>query len=299
MHRNHGCLQKVFICAAVIFSLMLQSKVVEAEGIDFLSLVNLDRRGAHRPEHQSSRRLDRVADGLAERLVAHGTDQLPERWLDQEMDATGYRWRLRHLLHGANFPDARSFARAMRSQATGRQILASPLALDLAISQREADERLRKQGIQNIWVAVAALPDRPAKDGWRAAVLDEVNRFRRLNALPPLTMNKDLNRAAQLHADNMAIRDFFAHRAPDGSGPGDRALRSGYRYRLVLENLAAGQSTPHGVVEGWKASKDGHREAMLDPRPTEVGIGYRYNPTDKGRVRYFHYWAMTMGQPRG
>lgn len=299
MNRNRSGLQKVFIFSAVIFSLTALPIFAAVAETGVLTLVNQLRRRDSKPELQTDRNLARAADGLARRLVEQGPNAIRPQWLDQEMDAAGYRWRLRHLAHGVNYPDARSFTEALKTRDMGRRILSSPLPLDFAVAHHQADERLQQRGVRNIWVAIAALPDRAAPAGWREDVLVEVNRFRRLHALPDLVLNERLNRAAQAHADDMAVKDYFAHRAPDGSGPGERAWRYRYRYEIVLENLAAGQSTPRGVVEGWKASTEGHREAMLDPRPVEVGIGYRYHPTDKGRARYFHYWAMTMGRPGG
>lgn len=276
----------------------MPAKITASEAGNAVNQINQARRWAAMPEHQASRPLYRAADGIAGRMIERGPGALRPRWLDQELDAAGYRWRLRYFAHGVNHPDAQSFIQSLKNGASSRDILTSPVALDLGISYRKTDSRLRQQGIHGIWVAVAALPDKPAPHGWRKAVLAHVNRFRRQFALPPLTLNRKLNRAAQAHADDMAVKDYFDHISPNNSQPGERAANFGYKYRLVLENLAAGMRQPKAVVEGWKASKDGHREAMLNPAPVDVGIGYRYHPTDKGRARYFHYWAMTMGQPR-
>ncbi len=96
----------------------------------------------------------------------------------------------------------------------------------------------------------------------------------------------------------MARRDFFAHRTPDGRGPADRVDRTGYDWSRVLENLAAGQPDARAAVDGWIASDEGHREAMLDKTVREVGVGYRYLPRDGGRLSVHHYWAMTLAAPQ-
>ena len=152
-------------------------------------------------------------------------------------------------------------------------------------------------GDLDYWVVLLGNPPKPATRNWRREVLKEVNRFRATHGLRPLRLAPLLNEAAQRHADDMAYRDYFAHEAPNGTGPGDRAASAGYRFQTVLENLAAGQQTPREAVEGWKNSP-GHRRAMLNRKVTEAGIGYRFLSTDRGRVRSFHYWAMSMALPR-
>lgn len=151
-------------------------------------------------------------------------------------------------------------------------------------------------GKVDYWVVLFGNPPKPATRYWRREILKEVNRFRATHGLRPLKLTPLLNEAAQRHADDMAYRDYFAHEAPNGTGPGDRAAAVGYRFRTVLENLAAGQETPRAAVEGWKNSP-GHRRAMLDRRITEAGIGYRFLSSDRGKVRSFHYWAMSMALP--
>ena len=110
-------------------------------------------------------------------------------------------------------------------------------------------------------------------------------------------MNEKLNRASQYHADDMAIRDYFSHFSPENQDIAHRVTKFSYSWRKVLENLAGGQGTPRKVVESWKASKAGHREAMIDEDVTEAGIGYRYLEVDTGKTRFSHYWALSLGLP--
>ena len=145
------------------------------------------------------------------------------------------------------------------------------------------------------WVLVLGNPPKPAARNWRHDVLREVNAFRARHGLLPLRLVPVLNEAAQRHADDMAYRDYFAHKTPNGTGPGDRAAAVGYR-GLVLENLAAGMGSPAAAVKGWINSKTGHREAMLNRDIRDVGIGYRFLSLDRGKAVYTHYWAMSMGR---
>ena len=52
-------------------------------------------------------------------------------------------------------------------------------------------------------------------------------------------------------------------------------------------------------MQGWIESKTGHREAMLNRDIRDVGIGYRFLSLDRGRTKYTHYWAMSMGRRNG
>ncbi|MDE0814542.1 MAG: CAP domain-containing protein [Alphaproteobacteria bacterium] len=152
-----------------------------------------------------------------------------------------------------------------------------------------------RTAIDHYWVLTLAAPTQRATRQWRRDILDRVNRFRAQYHLAPLKLNDRLNRAAQAHADNMATRDYFAHASPDSETVGQRAIRAGYKWRSILENLAAGQDNPRTTVEGWIHSP-GHREAMLNPTVRDAGVGYRFLSGDGGRMRQFHYWALKMAR---
>lgn len=147
------------------------------------------------------------------------------------------------------------------------------------------------------WVVLIGEPPTPAPRSWRTDVLAEINSFRGQYGLTPLTLAPLLNEAAQRHADDMAFNDYVAHTALDGRDPGARASATGYNWALILENLANGQPTPAEAVDAWKKS-DSHRRAMLNRQVTEAGIGYRFIQNDRGAVRSFHYWALSMGLPQ-
>ena len=151
--------------------------------------------------------------------------------------------------------------------------------------------------LNHFWVMTLAAPTQRAKRQWRREILERVNRFRAQYKLAPLTLNDRLNRAAQSHSDDMARRDYFAHVSPEGETVGRRATRAGYRWRTVLENLAAGQDSPRGAVEGWIRSPS-HRKAMLDPGVRDAGVGYRFLSGDGGATRQFHYWTLNMARAR-
>ena len=127
-------------------------------------------------------------------------------------------------------------------------------------------------------------------------VLQVTNAARAQAGLKPLRLNSPLSRAAQRHSASMAYQDFFSHSGPDGTAF-SRIREAGYRYSLAGENIAAGQSTPEAVVNGWMKSP-GHRANILNPGFVDIGIGYEFLANDPGRVTYKHYWTQTFGAPR-
>ena len=109
----------------------------------------------------------------------------------------------------------------------------------------------------------------------------------------PVSWNSKLACAARAHSQDMGERGFFDHISPEGTTPGERAQTSGYIYQTVGENIAAGQSTPAAVVEGWLGS-DGHCANMMNDRFTELGVGHTFAPEDV----YRFYWTQVFGRPR-
>ncbi len=102
----------------------------------------------------------------------------------------------------------------------------------------------------------------------------------------PLTLNTLLVRAAQAHSDDMLAMRKMSHTGSDGSGPGDRIARTGYRASWWGENIAAGYRSVEAVMAGWLGSP-GHCENIMNPNFTEFGAG------EAG-----YYWTQVFGRPR-
>lgn len=110
---------------------------------------------------------------------------------------------------------------------------------------------------------------------------------------PPVKWNDTLADAATRHSEDMASRNYFSHIAKDGSDPTERVVRAGYRYRVVAENIAAGQSEPREVIAGWLASP-GHCANLMNPKVTEIGVGTH---TDR-ESDFVVYWTQIFAVPR-
>lgn len=134
--------------------------------------------------------------------------------------------------------------------------------------------------------------DRPVSiDAVRQEVLRLTNKEREKAGLSVLVTHGLLQQVADAYAMDMATRDFFAHRDPDGDSSVDRIRAIGYLDEpcdctwsyATGENIAKGQKTAAEVVKDWMNSP-AHRENILNPRYTQIGIGF-----------YDGYWTQEFG----
>jgi uncharacterized protein YkwD len=112
-------------------------------------------------------------------------------------------------------------------------------------------------------------------------------------AAPPLSLNTSLEQAALEHSKDMAAHDYMDHTGRDGSSPADRITRTGYKWRMVGENLAIGVMTPEDAVAGWLQSPH-HCENLMTARFSEMGIAFAVNSATDAGV----YWTQTFGTTR-
>lgn len=144
--------------------------------------------------------------------------------------------------------------------------------------------------------APAVSAQQPDPDAIASKTVRLVNQQRALNGAPPVQIDRRLSEAAQAHAEDMVRRDYVDHRSPDGRGLEDRAVSAGYPWRVIAENIAAGQASPESAVTSWMTSP-AHRDNMLGRDFVHVGIGY-VRPASGGRQpRYSHYWNIVFGAP--
>jgi uncharacterized protein YkwD len=132
-------------------------------------------------------------------------------------------------------------------------------------------------------------------------VLDEVNAVRARGArcgdrsfgpAPPLQLSGTLRSAAAEHAVDMAQHDYFEHVDLSGHSPADRVRATGYKDKLVGENIAYGPASAAEVVAGWLHSP-GHCENIMDPRFIEMGLAYA---PGQGTRRGL-YWDQVLATP--
>ena len=115
------------------------------------------------------------------------------------------------------------------------------------------------------------------KTKFLAAVLPGVlttltNEERAENNVLPVTENELLKKAAELKAQDMATRGYFAHTSPEGKTPWYWLNLVGYSYAKAGENLAVNFSESSDVDRAWMNSPT-HYANIVKSDFTEIGIG--------------------------
>src|SRR3954471_16412641 len=105
------------------------------------------------------------------------------------------------------------------------------------------------------------------------AVLKIVNEQRHSAGLKPLEMDWELERVARVKSQDMADKGYFSHQSPTYGSPFDMMKQFGISFKTAGENIASGQRTPQEVMQSWMNSQ-GHRENILKPEYTHIGVGY-------------------------
>ncbi|MEX2149185.1 MAG: CAP domain-containing protein [Steroidobacteraceae bacterium] len=155
------------------------------------------------------------------------------------------------------------------------------------------------------WIVLAAPQVPPAPDEAQAVsrrMLELVNEARagarrcgwkRFRAAAPVVLSDALQQAALAHARDMAAHSSLSHAGRDGSTAGERATRVGYRWRLIGENIAAGQSTPEQVVADWVQSSR-HCANLMSADFSEMGVAFAVEPRSVSGI----YWTQLFASPR-
>jgi uncharacterized protein YkwD len=124
--------------------------------------------------------------------------------------------------------------------------------------------------------------------------LTAINNYRAQNNLPAYTINEQLAKAAQSHANDMACNSLTGHTGSNGSTPASRVSDAGYVYSSVSENVQYSYPplTGPGVVNYWINDKTDlrHGRNLVSDTFTEVGIGYSF-------FNNFGYYVLVFGAP--
>jgi uncharacterized protein YkwD len=233
-------------------------------------------------------RLRRVAQlNEAAQRIARGESS------DAATKAAGYRSTRLFVMNMSGYGSPAGLARTMAEKHC--KALSDPKLTDIGF---------HRQGT-SVWLVLAAPfapPPQSAAADVAARVLALTNEARSrprkcgnqsFEAVPPLKTNPVLERAAAVHAQEMAQHSYLEHEGRDASGPADRVTRAGYAWRSVGENIASGQASPEQVVQDWIGSPE-HCANLMSPSFTEMGVAYAVNSNSESVI----YWTEVFGRPR-
>ena len=103
-------------------------------------------------------------------------------------------------------------------------------------------------------------------------VIHWANQQRKIDGLPPLSENAQLNAAASAKVADMFGGQYFAHVSPEGKDAAFLVEKAGYEFIAVGENLALGNfENDEILVEAWMNSP-GHRANILGKSFLEIGV---------------------------
>jgi uncharacterized protein YkwD len=120
---------------------------------------------------------------------------------------------------------------------------------------------------------------------------DQINAHRRAYGLTPLGVDPIAQRAAQFQAEDMQANDVMRHQDSEGRSPMKRYADLGGRAEMYGENVAyygddvnelaqqwAAVSKLDGLMMAERPPQDGHRENILSPSYSAIGIGVAVGP---------------------
>ncbi|WP_406141619.1 CAP domain-containing protein [Streptomyces sp. NBC_01089] len=113
-----------------------------------------------------------------------------------------------------------------------------------------------------------------ADGGAEQRVLRLVNAARAEAGCRPLWISRQISRAARHHAGDLIRSGRYSHTGSDGSTPGGRISRAGYRWHLAGENVFLGPRDARQAVQGWLRSPE-HRANILNCAYHHTGIAVR------------------------
>jgi uncharacterized protein YkwD len=187
-----------------------------------------------------------------------------------------------------------------------RNILANRLC-EIVVDPKFSDVGITQHG-RELWM-IFAVPFNPpsaaSSDAIDSELLARINAARAharrcgskpFAAAPALQPSALLRAAAEQHAHDMLVHNYFAHEGHDGSSPAQRVTGTGYRYRIVGENIASGPQNAAEAVAGWIASPE-HCENLMDARFMESGVAYAASTSGPPRIYWVQEFARRATDP--
>lgn len=128
-------------------------------------------------------------------------------------------------------------------------------------------------------------------------ILELVNKERVFEGSPAMNANATLGKIAAERAADMAKRQYYAHRNPEGKIFSDYFAENGIKTDYSCENLdAVFVPDINTFIHEWMASTKGHHECMMNPNFKDAGyaatkmtlVDYQGKPTPMYLVVAIH-----------
>jgi len=118
------------------------------------------------------------------------------------------------------------------------------------------------------------------------AIINLTNNARATEGLTILEENPLLDTIAEARARDILDKQYFGHVSPTGEQASHIALKIGYKYKFIAENLASGVFfTNSKIVDCWMQSP-GHRKNILSSQMREIGVS-----VIKGKLNGTETWV--------
>ncbi len=211
--------------------------------------------------------------------------------LGQALIAAGYRAATATTIVLSGVADARSAARLIEERHC--DAVRNRRYAEIGVARAGSTLAPQPRGVRLLagdlgdWREAGSAVLRLVNDARRRGGICGAQRFAAAPALPGTTSSV---RRPSRTASDMAVHDYFDHADRRGAVVAERARRHGYPWRVIGENIAAGQGSAQQVVAGWLASP-GHCANILSPEFKEMATAYALNPQASMEI----YWTQVFG----
>lgn len=131
-------------------------------------------------------------------------------------------------------------------------------------------------GVPTVRVTAPGSCNYSTSSSYQTELVNLINNARAEAGLPALTVNAALTAAAQGHSIDMACHGLLSHSGSDGSSPSQRVAAAGYAASRSSE-IIYGSGYPQTAFQWWMNDQV-HRDEILNPYVTDIGVGYAYIP---------------------
>ena len=105
---------------------------------------------------------------------------------------------------------------------------------------------------------------------------DQLNAIRAKAGRKPVERSPALDAAARAHVVDLTANGIYGHIGSNGSKPGERVTKAGYRWCTVAENLGEGTlyNSESKVITGW-ANSPSHYRNIIKPQISAFGMAQK------------------------